>query len=63
MSYLGQVHLSGKPLKDVWGYPTSVGAGSLVRAHSKNIRQKIEPDPSAPHCIRTERRHGYIVGE
>jgi len=63
MSHPGQVHSSAELLQDVWGYPLSVGAGNLVRAHIKNIREKIEPDPSTPRYIRTVRRHGYIVGE
>jgi len=63
MKHPGQVHSSEKLLQRVWGYPDRVGSSDLVRRHMKNIRDKIEPDPSAPHYIRTVRRHGYIVGE
>ena len=63
MSHPGQVHSSERLLQEVWGYPPSVGAGSLVRAQVKNLREEIEPDPCAPRCIRTVQRHGYVVGE
>ena len=63
MSRPGQVHSSERLLQEVWGYPPSIGAASLVRAHVKNLREKIEPDPSAPRYIRTVQRHGYVVGE
>lgn len=63
MEHPGQLHSSKKLLQMVWGYSDKPGSIDVVRHHTKNIREKIEPDPSAPHYIRTVRRHGYIVGE
>lgn len=61
MKYPGQVHSSEKLLQRVWGYPDSVGSSDLVRRHIKNIREKIEPDPSTPRYILTVRHHGYVL--
>jgi DNA-binding response OmpR family regulator len=63
MKHPGQLHSSKKLLERVWGYSDKLGSIDVVRHHIKNIREKIEPDPSAPQYIRTVRRHGYIVGE
>lgn len=63
MSHSGQVHSSAELLQEVWGYPDGMSSKDLVRHHIKNIREKIEPDPSAPRYIRTVPRHGYTVGE
>jgi len=63
MSHSGQVHSSAELLQEVWGYPEGMSSKDLVRHHIKNIRKKIEPDPSAPRYIRTVPRHGYIVSE
>jgi len=61
MKYAGEVFSSERLLKDVWGYPTDAGSTDLVRAHIRNIRNKIEPDVSAPVYIKTISRHGYTV--
>jgi len=61
MSRAGTVHSADKLLQEVWGYPPGLGSGALVRTHIKNIRKKIEPDPSAPRYIRNVGRHGYVV--
>lgn len=58
----GVVFTSERLLKEVWGYPTGAGSTDLVRAHIRNIRAKIEPDPANPIYIRTVSRHGYTVG-
>jgi DNA-binding response OmpR family regulator len=63
MTYPGQFHSPVKLLEEVWGYPPGFGASTLVRRHVKNIRDKIEPDPSAPLYVRTVRSHGYMVDE
>lgn len=57
----GVVFTSERLLKEVWGYPTGAGSTDLVRAHIRNIRAKIEPDPANPIYIRTVSRHGYTV--
>jgi len=42
-------------------YPPQVGNTEIVRTHVRNIRQKIEPDPSRPVHLQTVARHGYMV--
>ncbi len=59
MSNAGQVFTSQQLLQDVWDYPRDTGSPELVRAHIKNLREKIEPEPSRPIFIRTIQGHGY----
>ncbi len=59
MSNADQVFNSQQLLQDVWDYPQDTGSPELVRAHIKNLREKIEPQPSAPRYIRTVQGHGY----
>jgi DNA-binding response OmpR family regulator len=61
MSHPGQVFSPAKLLQSVWGYPPEAGSSDLVRVHIKNIREKIEPDPSAPRYLRTVSHHGYTI--
>ncbi len=61
MKHPGVVFTSERLLKEVWGYPEGAGSTDLVRAHIRNIRAKIEPDPAEPIYIRTVSRHGYTV--
>jgi len=61
MRHSGEVFSSERLLKEVWGYPEGAGSSDLVRAHVRNIRNKIEPDPANPIYLRTVSRHGYIV--
>jgi DNA-binding response OmpR family regulator len=61
MKHPGVVFTSERLLKEVWGYPAGAGSTDLVRAHIRNIRAKIEPDPAEPIYIRTVSRHGYTV--
>ncbi|GAB4409610.1 MAG: response regulator [Anaerolineales bacterium] len=61
MKHPGVVFTSERLLKEVWGYPAGAGSTDLVRAHIRNIRAKIEPDPAEPIYIRTVSRHGYMV--
>jgi DNA-binding response OmpR family regulator len=63
MSHSGELHSPARLLCDVWGNPADVGSTDVVRQHIKNIRQKIEPDPSAPRYLRTVRPYGYTVGK
>ena len=48
-------------LQNVWGYPPGTGMPDLVRVHVKNIRDKIEPDPSKPIYLRNILRRGYMI--
>ncbi len=63
MRHPGQLHSPKKLLVEVWRNPADVGSEDVVRQHIKNIRHKIEPDPSVPRYIRTVRPHGYTVSE
>lgn len=59
MSNAGLIFTSQQLLQDVWDYPRDTGSPELVRAHVKNLREKIEPKPSEPMYIRTIKGHGY----
>ncbi len=59
MSHADQVFNSQQLLQDVWDYPRDTGSPELVRAHIKNLREKIEPNPAEPIYIKTIQGHGY----
>jgi DNA-binding response OmpR family regulator len=59
MSNADSVFNSQQLLQDVWDYPRDTGSPELVRAHIKNLREKIEPVPSDPKYICTIQGHGY----
>lgn len=59
MSNAGQVFTSQQLLQDVWDYPPDTGSPELVRAHVKNLRDKMEPTPGEPRYICTIQGHGY----
>ena len=59
MSNADQVFNSQQLLQDVWDYPRDTGSPELVRAHIKNLREKIEPSPALPIYIKTIQGHGY----
>lgn len=59
----GRVLSSRVLLQDVFGYPAGVGSTDLVRTHVRNIRLKIEPDPSTPRYLCTVGRLGYVLSE
>lgn len=61
MSHPGEVFSSERLLQEVWGYPSGTGDPATVRWHIKNLRAKIEPDPSEPTYIRTIPRYGYTL--
>ncbi len=44
----------------VWGYDDD-GDASLIKAHVRHLRQKIEPDPSKPYFILTVPGVGYTL--
>lgn len=60
MIYPGEVFSSQQLLQQVWGYTPGTADPSLVRGHIKNLRAKIEPDPTHPVYICTVHRHGYM---
>lgn len=45
-------------LRDVWGYDY-YGDERVVDVHIRHLRQKLEPDPTAPQFIQTVRGIGY----
>ena len=47
-------------LEAIWGYAFSSESSGLVRWHIRNLRRKIERDPTHPLCICTLPRHGYL---
>lgn len=59
MSNAGTIFTSQQLLQDVWDYPKDTGSPELVRAHVKNLREKIEDVPGRPRYIRTIKGHGY----
>jgi DNA-binding response OmpR family regulator len=59
MSNANEVFTSQQLLQDVWDYPRDTGSPELVRAHIKNLRDKIEVNPKEPDYIRTIQGHGY----
>jgi len=59
MSNVDQVFTSQQLLQDVWDYPPETGSPELVRAHVKNLRDKLEPMPGDPTYILTIQGHGY----
>lgn len=63
MTHAGEVFSSRKLLHEVWDYPDEASDTSVVRCHIRNLRTKMEPDPSHPVYIRTIPRHGYILEE
>jgi two-component system response regulator RpaA len=56
----GEVFSSHQLLQQVWGYPPAIADPSLVRWHIKNLRAKVEPDPSHPIYVCNQPRHGYV---
>ncbi len=63
LAHAGEVFSSDLLLQQVWGYSPGTGDTSLVRWHIRNLREKIEDDPSQPRYIRTVSRHGYTIAE
>ena len=63
MLHAGQVFSSERLLQEVWDFPYDTGSTDLVRAHIKNLREKIESNPKNPVYVRTVPRHGYVVSE
>jgi DNA-binding response OmpR family regulator len=61
MMHPHEVFTSDRLLQEVWDYPSESGSPDLVRMHIKNIRTKIEADPSRPKLILTSPRRGYTI--
>lgn len=63
MVHAGEIFSSERLLREVWNFPYNAGSTDLVRAHVRNLREKIEPDPQNPVYLQTVQRHGYVIGE
>ncbi len=61
MAHPGEVFGAEQLLVQVWGYAPGTGDPSLVRWHMKNLRERLEEDPSSPLYLHTVVRHGYVV--
>lgn len=61
MMHPDEVFTSDRLLQEVWDYPTESGSPDLVRMHIRNLRNKIEVDPSNPEFIITIPRRGYTI--
>jgi DNA-binding response OmpR family regulator len=61
MSHPNEVFSPERLLQEVWDYPHDTGSPDLVRVHIKNLRSKIEINPTKPKFIRTIKGHGYTV--
>jgi DNA-binding response OmpR family regulator len=51
---------AGQIVAYIWGY-NGDGDASLIKAHIRHLRQKIEPDPSTPRFICTVPGVGYTL--
>lgn len=56
-----EAHSVNELLDAVWQYPSGTGDPDLVRSHIRNLRNKIEPNPSEPRYIHTIHGVGYMV--
>ncbi len=61
MSHPKQIYSPERLLDEVWNYPANSGSPDLVRVHIKNLRERIEADPSSPKFIRTVPGYGYTI--
>ena len=59
MIHPGEIFSGQQLMQQVLGYPPRTADPSLVRGHIRNLRVKIEPNPSHPIYIRTVPHHGY----
>jgi len=57
----GEILSTHRLLEDVWDYPHGVGDPALVRMHIRNLREKLEEDPTQPRQILTIGRQGYLI--
>jgi DNA-binding response OmpR family regulator len=57
----GEILPTHRLLEDVWDYPPGVGDPALVRMHIRNLREKLEEEPTQPRRILTIGRQGYLI--
>jgi DNA-binding response OmpR family regulator len=61
LTHADELLTTSRLLEDVWDYPPGVGDPALVRMHVRNLREKLELDPSNPVLLQTIGRQGYTV--
>ncbi len=61
MRNAGKIFTAEQLLQEVWHYPPGTGSQELVRAHVKNLRAKLEPNPRRPIYLKTIGRFGYTI--
>lgn len=61
MTHPGEIFSPSRLLDEIWDYPSDAGSPDLVRVHIKNLRMRIEEDPSSPTFIETIPGYGYTV--
>jgi two-component system response regulator RpaA len=61
MSHAGEVFSAERLLREVWDYPFDTGSPDLVRVHVRNIRERIEENPTRPVYLCTVSGHGYTI--
>jgi DNA-binding response OmpR family regulator len=60
--HVGTMLSYGQLVKCAQGYEASdLEAGELIKPHIHHLRQKLEPDPSAPRYILNVRGKGYLL--
>jgi len=50
-------------LRKVWGYEDWEGGREIIKVNIRRLRKKIEPDPSQPVYLLTERGRGYKLAQ
>lgn len=61
MTHPGEIFSPTRLLDEIWDYPSDAGSPDLVRVHIKNLRMRVEEDPSSPTFIETIPGYGYTV--
>ena len=61
MIHAGEIISCENLLEEVWDYPSGLGDNALVRISIRNLRKKIEINPSSPSFITTRKPYGYLV--
>jgi len=59
IAHRGQVIPAERILQEIWGQEISVTNARYVRVYIHHLRRKIEPDPSKPRYVLTEKHLGY----
>ncbi len=62
LRHRGQAQSREDLLRAVWGYDNTPTTRT-VDTHVFQLRQKLEPDPSAPRWLRTVHGKGYLLAE